>query len=99
MGAIGFLALSVNVCVAALLFRHRRGDSNRMSVWLCTRNDAIANVAVILAGLGVWITGSHWPDIAVAAAIAFLGLSGAWQVITHARGELRNVAQSAAAAE
>jgi Co/Zn/Cd efflux system component len=99
MGAIGFLALAVNVSVAMLLFRHRKGDSNRMSVWLCTRNDAIANVAVILAGLGVWFTGSHWPDIAVAAVIASLGLSGAWQVITQARVELRNGAQSALAAE
>jgi Co/Zn/Cd efflux system component len=99
MGSIGLLALGINVSVAVLLFRHRKGDSNRMSVWLCTRNDAIANVAVILAGCAVWLTGSHWPDIAVAAVIASLGLSSAWQVIARARGELRGGSQRALAAE
>lgn len=99
MGGIGLLALAVNLSVAALLFRHRKGDSNRMSVWLCTRNDAIANVAVILAGFGVWLTRSHWPDIAVAAVIAALGLSGAWQVIRQANGELRNGTRAPLAAE
>ncbi len=99
MGGVGLLALAVNLCVAMLLFRHRKGDSNRMSVWLCTRNDAIANVAVILAACGVWFTGSHWPDIAVAAVIASLGLSSAWQVIAQARGELQNGAQPVLAGE
>lgn len=87
MGGIGLLALAVNLGVALLLFRHRKGDANRMSVWLCTRNDAIANLAVILAGAGVWLTGTHWPDIAVAAVIAYLGLTGAWQVLHQARRE------------
>jgi Co/Zn/Cd efflux system component len=89
MGGIGLLALATNVAVAILLYRHRTSDSNRMSVWLCTRNDAIANVAVILAGLGVWLMASPWPDIAVGAAIAALGLTGAWQVIRQAGAELR----------
>jgi Co/Zn/Cd efflux system component len=97
MSGIGLLALTVNMTVALLLFRHRTGDSNRMSVWLCTRNDAIANVAVILAGIAVWLTGTHWPDIAVAAVIAALGLSGAWRVIRSARGELRHASGQFAA--
>ena len=98
MSGIGLLALAVNVGVAALLFRYRTGDANRLSVWLCTRNDAIANVAVILAGAGVWATGTHWPDIAVAAIIAYLGLTGAWQVLRQARRDSRNVAGQEAAA-
>jgi Co/Zn/Cd efflux system component len=89
MSGVGSLALTVNIAVAVLLFRHRTGDSNRMSVWLCTRNDAIANVAVILAGFAVWATGTHWPDIAVATTIAALGLSGAWSVVRRAQAELR----------
>jgi Co/Zn/Cd efflux system component len=89
MGGIGLLALAVNLTVAVLLYRHRTGDSNRRSVWLCTRNDSIANLAVILAGLGVWLSDTPWPDIAVAAVIAGLGLSSAWQVIRQARDELR----------
>jgi Co/Zn/Cd efflux system component len=89
MSGIGLLALAVNVAVTVLLFRYRRGDSNQLSVWLCTRNDAIANVAVIFAGIGVWLTNTHWPDIAVASVIAVLGLSGSYQVIDKARSELR----------
>lgn len=94
MSGVGLLALAANLAVAMLLFRYRRGDSNRRSVWLCTRNDAIANVAVILAGIGVWISGSPWPDIGVAAVIATLGLSGAVQVIRQVRGELRSATTS-----
>jgi Co/Zn/Cd efflux system component len=89
MSGIGLVALAVNMGVAILLFRHRTGDANRVSVWLCTRNDVIANVAVILAGGGVWLTGTHWPDIAVAAVIAYLGLTGAWQVLGQVRRESR----------
>jgi Co/Zn/Cd efflux system component len=99
MGGIGLLALAVNLTVAVLLYRHRTGDSNRRSVWLCTRNDSIANLAVILAGLGVWLSDTHWPDIAVAAVIAGLGLSSAWQVIRQARNELRGHTTSFAPAE
>jgi len=98
MGGIGLLALAVNLTVAVLLYRYRTGDSNRRSVWLCTRNDSIANLAVILAGLGVWLSDTPWPDIAVAAVIAGLGLSSAWQVIRQARAELRGRKISFAAA-
>ncbi|GGF05524.1 cobalt transporter [Aliidongia dinghuensis] len=95
MSGIGLLALAINVGVALLLFRHRTGDANRLSVWLCTRNDAIANVAVILAGAGVWLTGTHWPDIAVAAVIAYLGLTSAGQVLRQARLDNRAIGLSA----
>ena len=89
MGAIGLLALAANLAVAGLLYRYRTGDSQAMSVWLCTRNDCIANLAVMAAGAGVWMSGTPWPDILVAAGIAGLGLSSSAQVIRRARRELR----------
>jgi Co/Zn/Cd efflux system component len=89
MGAIGLLALAVNLAVAGLLYRYRVADSQAMSVWLCTRNDCIANIAVIAAGVGVWASRTPWPDIVVAAIIAYLGLSSALRVIRRARSELR----------
>jgi Co/Zn/Cd efflux system component len=89
MGAIGLLAFAANLAVAGLLYRYRVADSQAMSVWLCTRNDCIANIAVMVAGAGVWLSGTPWPDIAVAAIIAWLGLSSAWRVIRQARRELR----------
>src|SRR5882762_3580434 len=89
MGAIGLLALAVNLAVAGLLYRYRSTDSQAMSVWLCTRNDCIANVAVMLAGAGVWASATAWPDIAVAAIIAYLGLSSAARVIRQALLEMR----------
>lgn len=95
MSGIGLLALAVNLGVAILLFRHRTGDSNRRSIWLCTRNDAIVNVAVIAAGGAVWLTGTHWPDIAVAAVVATLGLTSAQQIFRQARTELRSNAVAA----
>ncbi|KWT72499.1 MULTISPECIES: cation transporter [unclassified Variovorax] len=88
MGLIGALALGVNVAVALLLYAFREGDANMRSVWLCSRNDAIGNVAVMLAALGVFGTGSAWPDLAVAAVMAALALSGGWSVLRQARGEL-----------
>ena len=100
MGGIGLLALAANLAVAGLLYRYRVADSQAMSVWLCTRNDCIANLAVIAAGAGVWISGIHWPDILVAAVIAWLGLSSAARIIRQARGELRHApALSGAPAE
>ncbi len=96
MGAVGLLALAVNVGVAALLFRHRAGDANLRSVWLCSRNDAIGNLAVMGAAAGVFGTGSVWPDLAVAAIIAGLALWASGQILVHARREL-NVAEIAAA--
>jgi len=91
MGGIGFAALVANVASALLLYRHRRGDSNMRSVWLCSRNDAISNVAVIIAASGVWATSTGWPDLAVGAIMATLSLSSSYQVIRQARSELATV--------
>lgn len=95
MGLVGTLALVVNVWVAVLLYRYRGGDANMRSVWLCSRNDAIANVAVIAAALGVAGSGSLWPDAIVAAIIAGLALSSARSVIGQARRELAGTPVSA----
>jgi Co/Zn/Cd efflux system component len=89
MGAIGIAALIANAAVAVMLFAYRSGDSNMRSIWLCSRNDVIGNLAVIFAALGVLGAGSGWPDFAVALVIAGLGISGALQVIRQARAELR----------
>lgn len=89
MGIISVLALVTNLAVAGLLYRYRGGDSNIRSVWLCSRNDALANLAVIAAASGVLATGTGWPDLLVAAGIATLCLSAAVQVIGQARTELR----------
>lgn len=88
MGVVGVAALIANMVCAALLWRHRGGDANRQSVWICSRNDAIGNVAVVAAALGVFGTGTGWPDIAVAAILAGLGVSGGWQITAKARVEL-----------
>lgn len=88
MGLVGLLALGVNFGVAALLYRFREGDANMRSVWLCTRNDVIANLAVIAAAAGVFGTGTVWPDVAVAAVLALLGLTAGRVVIRQALGEL-----------
>jgi Co/Zn/Cd efflux system component len=89
MGVVGSLALAANVAVALMLFRHRLGDANMRSAWICSRNDAVGNLAVMLAALGVFGTGSAWPDLAVAALMAVLAVSGAGSVLRQARGELR----------
>ncbi|HOW75025.1 MAG TPA: cation transporter [Candidatus Competibacteraceae bacterium] len=91
MGLIGVLALAANLGVAGLLYAYRGGDSNMRSVWLCTRNDALGNVAVMLAALGVLGTSAAWPDMIVASLMAGLALSSAWQVIRHTRDELATV--------
>ena len=88
MGAIGFLALVANVSVAWILYAFREGDANMRSVWLCSRNDAISNIAVMIAAVGVMGTRSAWPDLAVAAVMATLALTGGWAVMQHARREL-----------
>lgn len=90
MGVVGFMALLANVGVAIMLFQHRAGDSNMRSVWLCSRNDAIGNVAVMAAAAGVFGTGSAWPDLAVAGVMASLALWSALQVTRQALGELRS---------
>jgi Co/Zn/Cd efflux system component len=88
MGLVGLLALAVNFSVAAMLYRFREGDANMRSVWLCTRNDVIANILVLVAAVGVFGTGTVWPDVAVAAILAGLGLSSGRIVIRQARAEL-----------
>lgn len=89
MGIVGFIALAANFTVLWLLWAYRTGDSNMRSVWLCSRNDVIGNMAVMLAALGVFGTGQGWPDLIVAAVMAFLALQGAAQVIYQARLELK----------
>lgn len=92
MGLIGLLALAANLTVAVLLYRYRDGDANMRSVWLCTRNDAIGNLAVLAAAAGVFGTGSRWPDLLVAAGMALLALSAAFSVVRQARAELAHAA-------
>ena len=88
MGVIGTLALIVNVIVALLLFRYREGDANMRSVWICSRNDAIGNIAVLGAALGVFGTGQSWPDLLVATIMAALAIWGSVEVFGQARREL-----------
>ena len=88
MGVVGTLALAANVGVALLLYRFREGDANMRSVWLCTRNDALGNLAVLAAALGVFGTGQAWPDLIVAAVLATLALSAARSVLRQARAEM-----------
>lgn len=89
MGAIGLLALAANIASVVILMAYREGDANVRSVWLCSRNDAIGNVAVMLAALGVWGTATGWPDLAVAAVMAGLFLSSSGQIIRQALAERR----------
>ncbi|MBI3432931.1 MAG: cation transporter [Hydrogenophilales bacterium] len=89
MGWVSLLALAVNVGVAALLYAHRQGDAQARSVWLCSRNDALGNLAVMGAAAGVWATARGWPDIAVALVLAGLALTSGTAVIQHAQRELR----------
>ena len=88
MGAVGFAALVVNAGVALMLYRFRSGDAHMRSVWICSRNDAIGNIAVMLAALGVVRTGGAWPDLLVAAVMGVLALTGASSVMRQARKEL-----------
>ncbi|MFV0680099.1 cation transporter [Ottowia sp.] len=98
MGVVATLALVANVAVAWLLYHYRSGDANMRSVWICSRNDAIGNVAVALAALGVLGTGTAWPDLMVAALMALLGITGAWAVGRQAWAELRGGSTTTAAA-
>lgn len=99
MGAVGVAALIANAAVFVLLWSYRTGDSNMRSVWLCSRNDVLGNVAVLLAAFGVFGTGTGWPDIAVAAAMGLLALQGAWVVIRQALAEISQEHRAAIAAE
>lgn len=89
MGAVGLAALAANGAVAAMLYAFRNGDANMRSVWLCTRNDMIGNLAVMLAAFGVFGTRAGWPDIVVASIMACLGLASAREIMRQARAELR----------
>jgi Co/Zn/Cd efflux system component len=89
MGAVGTAALLANAASFGLLWAYRGGDSNMRSAWICTRNDVLGNLAVLLAALGVFGTGTGWPDVAVAAIMATLALQGAWVVIDQSWSELR----------
>jgi Co/Zn/Cd efflux system component len=100
MGVVGALALAVNGVCFALLWRHRAEDINMRSVWMCSRNDLIANVSVLLAAWAVWMTLSPWPDIVVGALICAVFLRSAFLVAAEARAELRsNHAQPPVAAD
>jgi Co/Zn/Cd efflux system component len=90
MGGIGLLALAANLASVLLLMRYKDGDANVCSVWLCSRNDAIGNVVVMIAALGVWGTATAWPDLAVAALMAGLFLSSSVQILRQAWLEYRD---------
>jgi Co/Zn/Cd efflux system component len=88
MGAVGFVALAANAVSFGLLWAYRDGDANMRSAWICTRNDVLGNLAVLIAAAGVFGTGTGWPDIIVAAIMASLALQGAWLVIRQSLAEL-----------
>jgi cation diffusion facilitator family transporter len=90
IGTIGMLALAANSLCLVLLWRHRSDDINMHSVWLCSRNDIIANVSVLFAALGVWLTGSGWPDVLVGLVLAVIFLRSALFVLRGATRELRS---------
>jgi Co/Zn/Cd efflux system component len=90
MGVIGGVALIANAACAVLLYAYRDGDANMQSVWICSRNDVLGNLAVLLAALGVFGTGTGWPDLIVATIMATLAVQGAWIVTQRARDELRS---------
>ena len=89
MGVVSLVALLANVGVAWMLYAFREGDANMRSVWLCSRNDAIGNAAVFAAALGVFGTGTAWPDLLVASLMGALALQGGWSVLRQARTELK----------
>lgn len=92
MGVVGLLALLSNLASVLLLLKYRNGDANVRSVWLCSRNDAIGNLAVMAAASGVWATGTPWPDLTVAVVMASLFLFSSTQIVRHAIIELRSSA-------
>jgi Co/Zn/Cd efflux system component len=91
MLVVAVIALLANGGVAIMLYRFRGGDANMRSVWICSRNDAIGNVAVVLAAVGVFGSGRGWPDAVVALIMATLSVSGGWQIVRQARVELTHV--------
>lgn len=91
MGTVAILALSSNIVVALLLYRFRKGDSNMRSVWICTRNDVIGNLAVLCAAFGVFQVGNGYPDYVVALIMAGLALSASWEIMRHALAERKEM--------
>lgn len=91
IGSVAIMALVVNLSVAVLLYKYRDGDSNMRSVWLCTRNDVIGNLMVLIAAVSVALTASRWPDLIVAVIIAFLSLSASYQVLRQSLNEMNQV--------
>jgi Co/Zn/Cd efflux system component len=89
MGTVGIAALVANFASFGLLWAYRKGDANMRSAWICTRNDVLGNIAVLLAALGVFGTGTGWPDVIVAACMAGLALQGAFVVMRQSSAELR----------
>ena len=89
MGTIGVLALAANVASVLILVRYKDGDANMRSVWLCSRNDAIGNIAVMIAALAVWGTATKWPDLLVAAIMAGLFLTSSTQILRQSFREMR----------
>jgi Co/Zn/Cd efflux system component len=89
MGVVGILALAANLASVLLLVKYKDGDANVSSVWLCSRNDAIGNVAVMIAAVAVWATATKWPDLIVAAIIAGLFLTSSAKILRQALAELR----------
>jgi len=96
MGSVGVLACLANLASVLILLKHREGDANVRSVWLCSRNDAVGNLAVVAAASGVWASESAWPDLAVAAGLAGLFVWSAVAIVRRALGELRTVAAETA---
>jgi Co/Zn/Cd efflux system component len=92
MGAVGMTALVANAASFGLLWTHRNGDANMRSAWICTRNDVLGNIAVLIAAAGVFGTGHGWPDVIVAAIMAALALQGSTSVVRQSFGELRQSA-------
>jgi cation diffusion facilitator family transporter len=97
MGAVGVLALFANLASVLILVRYKDGDANVRSVWLCSRNDAIGNVAVMCAALGVWGSATKWPDLLVAAIMAGLFLTSSFQILRQSMRELREAQIQSAA--
>ncbi len=89
MGILGFIALAINIVAVIILLPHREGDSNVRSVWLFSRNDALGNLAVVIAAGFVFWTGTAWPDLIAAAIIATLFLQSSWLIIKDARKDLK----------
>jgi Co/Zn/Cd efflux system component len=96
MGFVGFMALAANLASVLILARYKNGDANVRSVWLCSRNDAIGNVAVMVAAIGVWGTATKWPDLFVAGCMASLFLWSSMQILRQSFQEIRTGTPSGA---